>query len=215
MRHYLSIRFLFTLFCLLITMPVMAGVSLLQPGDSLIIECINGNYLTKKELKPTGSQAVTARLTLSLDNTGTVLTVNVQNIALVPDAVLYALDLGLSSKFVRATRMEASFSGFPAGVRWLGPTDAAGPTNGTGTATFATREAMAGRMEDYLQKQTSLSAGFLRVGQGGNITVKFILPAEAKNKPLSVDPVAYFLVNDPNAQNKRIQVASTGVVKAK
>lgn len=215
MQYNLLIRFLFTLGCLLMTIPVVAEGSPLHPGGAIIFDCINGNFLTKKETKATGSQAVAARITLSLDKTGSILTINVQNIALLPDAVLYAVDFGLPNKFVKTIRMEAAFSGFPAGARWLGPTDISGPTNATGMATIAAREAMAGRMEDYLDKQASLPAGFLRVGQGGNINVKFTLTAEAKNMPLSVNPVAYFLINDPNAQNKRIQVASTGVVKAK
>ena len=59
-------------------------------------------------------------------------------------------------------------------------------TNGIGTSTLAAREVIAGRMDDYLKPQTSLSAGFLRPGQSGKITVKFTLAASAKQKPLQL-----------------------------
>lgn len=214
MKYNLASRFLSTILCVLMVVPAWAKSSL-KPGDILTIDCVNGNLLTKKETKATGLQTVAARVTLSLDSTATVLTVNVLNTATATDAVLYALDLGLPDKFVTVNRMTATFGGFPTGVRWQGPTDSAGLTNGIGNSIFAAREVIAGRMDDYLNRQTKLSAGFLGIGQGGNITVKFILAAEAKNKPLQIDPVAYFLMNDPNAPSKRIQIASTGVEKVK
>ncbi|MFN7930344.1 MAG: hypothetical protein U0Y68_20930 [Blastocatellia bacterium] len=214
MKYLFARRIFCLVFSVLLALPTWAGVTPLQPGGSVTIDCINGNTLTKKATTPTGSQSVSARVTMSLDSTGTVLTINVQNTATTAGAVLYALDLGLPNRFVAANRMTATFSGFPTGGRWQGPTDTAGPTNATGTATFAARETMARRMEDYLSTQTNLSAGFLRVGQSGNITVKLILAADAKNKPLLVNPVAYFLVTDPSAPTKRLQIASTSVVKA-
>jgi hypothetical protein len=213
MKNNLPMRFFTTILGLLLALPTWAGTTPLSAGSTVTIDCVNGNSLNKKAIRPTGSQSVAARVTLSLDSTGTVLTVNVQNTSLVADALLYAVDLGLSDKFVTSTRMVATFSGFPANGRWFGPTDTAGPTNATGTATFAAREAIAGRMEDYLNRQTTLKAGFLRVGQGGTITVKLTLAAAARNKPLLIDPVAYFLVNDPQAQTKRMQIVSTGVVR--
>lgn len=214
MKFNSFIRLFIVFLSLSLTVPLGAGVTPLQAGKALTIDCVNGNVLTKKGTTPTGLQAIAARVVLSLDSTGTVLTVNFQNIATTADAVLYALDLGLPNKFVAVNRMDASLSGFPAGARWLGPTDSSGPTNAIGTSTFAARETIAERMEDFLNKQKTLSVGFLQKGQGGTITVKFTPSAQAKNRPLLIDPVAYFLVSDPNAPGKRLQIASTGVVKA-
>ncbi|HEX4949116.1 MAG TPA: hypothetical protein VFZ34_20735 [Blastocatellia bacterium] len=213
MKRNTTILFLLTLIWALITVPLRAATTPLQPGGSITVDCNLGNVLTKKKTIATGSQAVAARLTMSLDSTGTVLTINLQNTATTPDAVLYAIDLGLPNRFVAVNRMEASFSGFPAGARWHGPTDIAGPTNAIGTSTFAAREVMASRMDDYLPRQKSLSAGFLRTGQSGRITVKITLTAEARQKPLLLNPVAYFLVNDPNSPGNRMQIASLSAVR--
>lgn len=213
MKTYSAIGFLLTLLWALITVPAVPGTAPLQPGGTLTLNCATGNVLTKNSTTATGSQAVAARVTMALDSTGTVLTVNLQNTSTAPDALLYALDLGLPHKFITVNRMEATFSGFPTGARWLGPTDIVGPTNATGTSTLAAREVIGGRMEDYLKPQKSLPPGFLRTGQAGSITVKITLSADARQKPLQLDPVAYFLVNDPKAPNKRIQIASTNGVR--
>lgn len=209
MKWHTLIRFWLTLVWALLLVPVGAAPTLLQLGGTLTVDCTNGNVLSKKGTTPTGLQTVAARVTMSLDSTGTVLTLNLLNTATMPNAVLYALDLGLPNKFVAVNRMEATFSGFPAGARWLGPTDSSAATNGIGTSTLAAREVIAGRMDDYLKPQTSLSAGFLRPGQSGKITVKFTLAASAKQKPLQLDPVAYFLVNASNPKDNRIQIVST------
>jgi hypothetical protein len=214
MKCNTTIRCLFPLIWALLTLPVGAMPTPLQAGRTLTIDCANGNILTRRTTTATGSQTVAARLTMSLDSTGTVLTINFQNTATLPDAMLYAIDLGLPTKFVAVNRMEARFSDLPAGGRWHGPTDLAGATNAIGASTLAAREVIAGRMEDYLPRQRSLSAGFLRSGQGGKITIKLTLTAAARQKPLLLDPVAYFLVNDPNAPNKRMQIVSTSTARA-
>lgn len=201
---------------LLLTTPVVAGGVSLKPGTAVTVDCATGHTLTKKATLPTGSLAIVAGVTFTLDSTGTILKITLQNTSVAATgAALYALDLGLPKKLVNILRMEASFGGFPVGTRWYGPTDAADPTNGTGNATFAAREALAGRFDEYLSKEKVLTNGFLQPGQSGTITIKLTLSAEAKKLALDVNPVAYFLVPDPTAQTKRLQVASTGIVRAK
>lgn len=214
MKCKTTIRFLFTLLWVLGTVPVGAVPTPLRLGDTVTIDCDIGKILTRRNTTDTGSRAIAARLTMSLDSTGTVLTINVQNTATILDAALYAIDLGLPDRFVAINRLDASFSGFPTNARWHGPTDLAEPTNAMGTSTFAAREVLAGRMDEYLPRQRSLSAGFLRIGQTGKITVKLTLVAAARQRPLLLDPVAYFLVNDPNAPNKRMQIVSTSTTRA-
>lgn len=219
MKWYISIRCWFILMWALLLVPVGIATTPLQPGGTLTINCAVENDLTKKSTSVRATQLIAARVTMSLDKEGTILTVNVQNTSITQDAMLYAVDLGLSNKLAAVLRMEATFSGFPAGARWLGPTDLSGPTNGTGATTLAAKEVIAGRMEDYLKPQTSLSPGFLRPGQSGTIKLK-LTPTSATNAkqkllPLQVQPVAYFLANAPNPRNDRIQVATTSDGKEK
>lgn len=208
-RNFIALAVSLTLFWSLLVIPGDAATTPLQPGKTVTIDCSNGNLLTKKKTTATGSQAVAARLTMTLDDTGTLLTITVQNTATTADAVLYAIDLGLPQRFVAVNRLQGSASGFPTGARWYGPTDTAGPTNAIGTSTIAAREVLAGRMEDYLPRSKNLSAGFLRVGQSGKITVKITPTAAARQQALLLNPVAYFLANDPNAPASRMQIAST------
>lgn len=217
MKWHTSIRFWLTLIGALLLVPTGIATTPLQPGRTLIVNCVVENELTKKATIARVTQMVAARVTLSLDSAGTLLTINVQNISTSQDAMLYALDLGLPNNFVAINRLEATFSGFPAGARWLGPTDLSGATNGIGTTTMAAREVIAGRMEEYLKPQTSLSAGFLRPGQSGTIRVKITPTAAARQKSslLQVQPVAYFLANAPNPRNNRIQIVSTSDGKEK
>ncbi len=215
MKWYTLIRFWLTVVWALLLVPAGIATTPLQPGGTLTVNCAVENELTKKATTVRATQVVAARVTLSLDREGTVLTINVQNTSALPDAMLYALDLGLPNRFVAVNRMEATFSGFPAGARWLGPTDLGGATNGIGTTTLAAKEVIAGRMEDYLKPQTILSAGFLRPGQSGTIKVKFLPTANVKQKALQVQPVAYFLANAPTLRNNRIQIASTSDGKEK
>lgn len=208
-RNFIALVLSLTLLWSLLVLPGRAATTPLQPGGTVTIDCNTGNVLTKKKTTATGSQAISARLTMTLDSTGTILTITIQNTATTADALLYAIDLGLPQRFVAVNRMQGSASGFPAGARWYGPTDTAGPTNAIGTSTIAAREVLAGRMDDYLPRSKNLSAGFLRVGQSGKITVKITPTADAKQKPLLLNPVAYFLANDPNTPTSRRQIAST------
>ena len=206
---------LFVMVGLWLTLPVLSDGTPLQPGRTLTVNCAVENELTKKEVTARTTQQIAARVTLTLDSAGTLLTVTVQNTSTTADAVLYAVDLGLSNKFIADNRLEATFSGFPAGARWLGPTDASGPTNGIGNTTLATREVIAGRVSDYLKPQTTLPAGFLRLGQSGTIKVKITPNPKAKQKLLQVQPVAYFLANGAKPSNNRIQIVSTSDGKEK
>ena len=192
-----------------------SGAIPLRPGTSITVDCVNGNVLTRKSTSPTSSANVVVQLEAALDSTGTVLTLTLQNNSTnATEAALYALDLGLPTKFIQVTRMQASFAGFPLGARWEGPTDAALPTNATGSSTFAAREIIADGIEAYLKKSNALSSGFLGVGQSGRITVKLAPSTDARTRLLQLNPVAYLLVPDPAAPDKRMQIASTAIARA-
>ncbi len=215
MKHKLAKCVAWLLFGLLAMPPLVGGAIPLRPGTSITVDCVNGNVLTKRSTTPTGLQGVVVQLKASLDSTGTVLTMTLQNTsAIATEAALYALDLGLPTKFVNVTRLEASFAGFPLGARWEGPTDIALPTNATGSCTFAAREVAVGGIEEYLQKQNALSSGFLGVGQSGRITVKLAPSTDARTRLLQLNPVAYLLVFDPATPDKRMQIASTAIARA-
>lgn len=201
----------------LLAMPALLhGAIPLRPGTSITVDCVNGNVLTRRSTSPTNASDIVVQVEAALDSTGTVLTLILQNTsASASEAACYALDLGLPTKFTQVTRMEAAFAGFPLGGRWEGPTDIALPTNATGSSTFAAREIIAGGIEPYLKKSNALSSGFLGVGQSGRITVKLAPTTDAPNRPLQLNPVAYLLAIDPTAPDKRIQIASTAIVRAK
>ena len=186
----------------------------LNPGKTLTFDCASNYSLTKKESKKLDTQAATASVVLSLDTAGTLLTIDlVNNSPIASETTLYGFDLGLPNKFLSVNRMDATFNLFPARARWHGPTDLANPTNAIGDCTFASRDMIFGNPADFLDKQKTLTASFLPSGQGGRIVVKLAGTMDAKTRPLLVDPIAYFLTNDPNNQNKRIQIASTGIQK--
>ncbi len=202
------------LLVVLLALPVSGAIPL-RPGTSITLDCVSGNVLSRKSTSPTSALDVGVQVEAALDSTGTILTLTVQNIsASASEAACYALDLGLPTKFTQVTRMEAAFAGFPLGTRWEGPTDIALPTNATGSSTFAAREVIAGGIETYLKKSSALSSGFLGIGQSGRITVKLTPTSDAPNRPLQLNPVAYLLVSDPAAPDKRTQIASTAIVRA-
>ena len=107
MKWYTSIRFWFTLGWALLLVPAGIATPPLQPGGTLTVNCAVENELTKREISARGTQLIAARVTLSLDSAGTLLTVNVQNTSARADAVLYAVDLGLPNRFVAVNRMQA------------------------------------------------------------------------------------------------------------
>ncbi len=184
----------------------------LAPGKSITIDCLTNYTLTKKETKKLDVQPVSATVTLSLDSAGTTLTIDLlNNSQAASESALYGFDLGLPGKFLSVNRMDAAFSLFPSGANWYGPTDLAKPTNAIGSSTFAARDMIFGNPEEFLDKQKVLTSSFLRNGQGGRIVVKLAGSTDARTRPLLLEPVAYFLANDPNNQNKRIQIASTGI----
>lgn len=203
-----------TLILICLASSVWGVPTTLNPGKSISFDCINNYTLTKKETKKLDVQSVSASVALSLDSAGTTLTIELQNNSqAASESSLYAFDLGLPTKFLSVNRMDATFSLFPSQALWYGPTDIANPTNAIGASTFAVRDMILGNPAEYLDKQKALTAGFLRSGQSGRIVVKFAGGVEAKSRPLQIDPVAYFLSNDPNNQNKRIQILSTGIQK--
>ncbi len=186
----------------------------LNPGKTLTFDCTNNYTLTKKETKKLDSQPASASVVLSLDTAGTTLTIDLLNNSQVAsESTLYAFDLGLPIKFLSVNRMDATFNIFPAGARWHGPTDLANPTNAIGASTFAVRDMIFGNPAEFLDKQKTLTPSFLPSGQGGRIVVKLAGTVDAKTRPLLIDPIAYFLTNDPNNQNKRVQIVSTGIQK--
>lgn len=164
---------------------------------------------------------VSGQAEFTLDETGTVLTIRLQNTSLpAAGAALYALDIGLLHKLVNQTRMEAAFSEFPAGGTWLGPTDKAAPTAADGFSTFAARAVVLGRMEEFLAAGASLGGGFLQAGQGGVITLRLTFSPTARESlqrpetPLRLEPRLYFLAPDPAAATtSRVRLVVTGAAR--
>ena len=183
----------------------------LKPGDSVTLNFTNVHLLDKKGTPQVVLREVAAQATFALDAAGTTLTIRFQNASTATSgAALYALDLGLAGKAANGHRSAASFSGLATELAWEGPTDYVGPTAGTGTFTFAAREAAFRRMEDYFDGNNKLPAGFLPAGGGGVIT----LQVEAvwngnREATLKLDPTFYFLLPDPQAPTgRRLQLAT-------
>jgi hypothetical protein len=184
-----------------------AGVIVLRPGSSVTVS-FDDLRLREKGTPPIALPGIGATATLSLDESGTVLTITLKNVSLTgTGAALYALDLDLPQKLVNETRMTASFSGFPGGAGWLGPVDKAA----LGSFVFAARESVLRQLDDFLNPQTPLPTGFLQAGQQGKITVTIALPPAARG-PLRLTPVIYFLIPHPQTPlEKRLTlVAANG-----
>src|SRR5436190_12138297 len=97
------------LWLLLATTTTQAGVIVLKPGSSVTVS-FDDIRLHEKGTPPFVLAGVGALATLALDESGTVLTVTLQNVSLLnTGATLYALDLALPHKLVNETRMTASF----------------------------------------------------------------------------------------------------------
>lgn len=186
----------------------------LAPNQSVTVR-FDQVRLLEKGTPPVLFQNVSAQGNFSLDETGSVLTIRLQNTSLPAAGVaLYALDIGLAHKLVNQTKMEATFSAFPDGGAWLGPTDKSALTAATGFSTFAARAAVLGRMEDLLIATSSLPAGFLQAGQGGVITLKLAVASAAIESPLRIEPRFYFLAPDPRTPlTKRMQLVVTGAAR--
>lgn len=182
-------------FCLMFVATVTpANVIVLKPGASVTIS-FDDLRRREKGTPPLALLGIGATATLSLDEGGTVLTITLKNASLINrGAALYALDLALPHKLVNETRISASFSGFTGGANWVGPLDKAE----LGSFVFAARESVLRRLDDFLSTQTALPAGFLQAGQQGQITITLALPPPARG-PLRLNPVAYFLLPDPQA----------------
>jgi hypothetical protein len=195
----------------LAALAIQAGVIPLKPGSSVIVNHETAR-IHAKGTQPTTVPNATAQTSYALDSTGTILTITVKNTSPSDSrAALYALDLALPVKLVNRTRMEASFSDFPPGATWYGPTDRSDPTAATGYCSFVAREAALGDIDDYLSAATTLPAGFLLPGQSGKITLTLALDEKTKGAPLRIAPIAYFVTPDPTApQQKRVPDAITG-----
>ncbi len=209
----MNLRFillLLLLLSLLIASSIYAGVVPLKPGSAIVIKHENGKVYAKGKA-PTSVQNASAQTSYALDKTGTILTIKLQNTSPANSgAALYALDLVLPPKLVNRTRLEATFSKFPKGAVWHGPTDKSDALSPTGYCSFAARETVLGEIDDYLKLPTKLTDGFLLPGQSGEIVLTFGFAANGK-AALQIAPVAYFLTPDPTApQQKRIPVAVAG-----
>lgn len=187
-----------------------AGVIVLNPGSSVTVG-FDDLRVREKGLAPIALPGVGALVTLSLDASGKVLTITLKNISLLnSSAALYALELDLPNKLVNQTRMTASFSGFPGAAKWLGPVDKAA----LGSFVFAARESVLQQLDDFLDTQTLLPAGFLRAGQQGQISVTIALSPEASG-PLRLTPAVYFLIPHPQAPlEKRLALVATNGQRA-
>ena len=203
------------LFALLwLTLTAHAQIIPLQPSQSQTIR-LDNTRLLEKGTPPAAFQNISAQASFALDETGTTLTITLQNTtAANANAVLYALDLGLPVKLVNRVRLEAAFSNFPDGSEWLGPIDTAAPTAGTGVNTFVARPAAFHRLTELLDASTSLSADFLRAGQSGRITLRLLFTPQAGDLPLRLEPRVYFLAPDPKApQSARVPLLVTGAAR--
>jgi hypothetical protein len=193
--------------CLLLATPAtQAGVIVLKPGSSVMVS-FDDIRLHEKGTPPIVLSGVGALANLSLDESGTILTVTLQNVSLLnTGAALYALDLDLPKKLVNQTHVTATFSNFPGETNWLGPTDQAA----LGSFVFAARAAVLKRLDDFLSMQTQLPAGFLQPGQQGKITITIQLPPDARG-PLRLTPALYFLIPNPqSSQGTRLSLVVAG-----
>lgn len=191
-----------------------AQVIPLAPSRPVTVQ-LNNVRLLERGTPPAGLQNVSAQAEFALDETGSELTIKLQNTSSpLAGAALYALDLGLPLTLVNQTRMTATFSGFPAGGAWLGPTDNVAPTAATGFITFAARAMVLGRPEELLATTTSLAAGFLQPGQRGTIILRLAIPPAGKDPALNIEPRFYFLAPDPRTPlTKRARLVVTGATR--
>ncbi len=198
------------LWLLLATTTTRAGVIVLKPGSSVTLS-FDDIRLHEKGTPPIVLVGVGAVATLALDESGTSLTVTLQNVSLINSGVaLYALDLDLPNKLVNEARMTAAFSGFTK-ESWLGPTDQAA----LGACVFAARDAVLKRMDDFLSTQTPLPLGFLQPGQQGKITITIELSPDARG-PLRLNPTLHLLIPHPQAPlEKRLRLVATGGQRVK
>lgn len=214
MKHK-TITLLVLLWLLSIAKSVPAQAIALTPNQPVAVQ-FNTPRLLERGTPLAVMQNVTAQAEFSLDTTGSLVTIKLQNTStLASGATLYALDLGLPFSLINQTRMRAAFSEFPDGGAWLGPTDDIGPTAATGVIIFAARAAVLGRVEDLLPTATSLPRGFLQAGQRGVITLELFFPANAKVPALSIEPRFYFLAPDARTgSTKRVQLVVNGAARA-
>ena len=202
-------KFIYVILCvslwlLLAATTTRAGVIVLQPGSSVTVS-FDDIRLHERGTPPITLRGVGALAILALDESGTILTVTLQNVSLInTGAALYGIELDLPKKLVNETRMTATFSGFP-GAGWLGPTDQAA----LGSFVFAAREVVLKRMDDFLSTQTPLPTGFLQSGQQGKITITLKLSPEARG-PLRLTPALYLLIPHPQSPlEKRLSLVAT------
>jgi hypothetical protein len=194
----------------------LAQVIALAPNQSANVR-FDSVRLLEQGTPPANFPGVAAHGEFLLDATGTRLTIRMENVSTATaNAVLYALDLGLPLRLVRQEKLEATFSEFPEGATWLGPTDAAAPTAGLGFSTFAARPAMLQRLDDFLTTTTNLPAGFLRPGQRGTITLSLTYLTGTREPVLRIEPRLYFLAPDPRTpQTNRVPLVINGTAQPK
>lgn len=202
---FIGIFLCVSLWLLLTTTTTQAGTIVLRPGSSVTVS-FDDIRLRERGTRPIVLVGVGALATLALDESGTILTVTLQNVSLTNSgAVLYALDLDLPKKLINETRLNAVFSNFTR-ESWLGPTDQAA----LGSCVFAARDAVLKRMDDFLSTQTPLPPGFLQSGQQGKITITIELSPNARG-PLRLNPALHLLIPDPQSPlEKRIRLIASG-----
>jgi hypothetical protein len=197
--------------------PARAGAISLRPGTSVTV-IFEGARPLKGRKPGDGVPTAVAQAVFALDAAGRVLTVTFLNTS--PSsggAALYAFDFGLPLRVINRAALSGAASDFPADAAWEGPTDQRGATAGTGSCAFAAREAVLGRVEDFLDPQAALPAGFLAAGRGGKITLTIEYPPASQPnavQPLVIAPVAYFLAPGVSApRGGRVQVVAAGPEK--
>jgi hypothetical protein len=210
MKNNFSYLILACLFCLS-SLTVAAQNYSLKPGESVTVN-FDLIRLLEKGTPPVAYRNVGALATFTLNASGTGLTVNLQNLSLPESAAaLYALDLGLTKKLALQTQGQMSAGKFSPNAVWLGPTDNESVTYGTGSFTFAARDAVLGQMLDFTESLAPLPASFFTSGQQGSFTVQFNVAEEAKDSVLRFRPVAYFVAPDTrSATPKRLRLAAFG-----
>src|SRR5215470_12110260 len=89
----------------------VAGEIPLRASESVTV-MFDSVQLLEKGTPPVSASGIGAQATFTLDATGTLLTVTLQNISQpVANAVLYAFDLGLPPQLVNQASFEGTFNG--------------------------------------------------------------------------------------------------------
>ena len=183
-------------FILVISITATARPVNLKPGTKITVA-----FNEAREIQPNAHKSIitaaSAELTISLDNTGTLLTATIKNTSQPQSGIsLYALDLGISEKTLNDYQFETTLIDFPTGARWAGPSDSPGLSGTFGTFLLMAVEALPMGGKELLKPLSPLPASFLNAGQSGSLQVQFINQGKAKdlqNRILGLAPTVHFL----------------------